>query len=208
MRRRDFLTRSTIAAGLASSPQLLEPLVANESGPQPAPDAGPAGAAREEIRSADYLKRVQAENYLPKPPAFRGTQGNAGDVSISPMPLAERIRRKIVPRRGFCSIAPTSDALLISGNGAISIETACDPYSDQIVFRHESLFAPHKRPFEAPNIAGVFPQVRQMLLEGKYHDAARLGYEEWHKTAISGRHGNRRRRRVRDAPRFSQNRIG
>ena len=45
-----------------------------------------------------------------------------------------------MPRRGFCSISPASDALLISGNGAMSIETACDPYSEQIVFRHESLF--------------------------------------------------------------------
>jgi hypothetical protein len=102
------------------------------------------------------------------------------------MPLAERVRRNIVPRRGFCSITPGSDALLISGNGAMSIEMPCDPYSEQVVFRHESLFTPHKRPFEAPKIAAIFPQVRQMLLDGKYHDAARLGYDEWHKTTIAG----------------------
>src|SRR6185437_3651455 len=75
--------------------------------------------------------------------------------------------------------------LLISGNGAMSIDSACDPYTEQIAFRHESLFTPHKRPFEAPNIAAIFPKVRQMLLDGKYHDAARLGYDEWHKTAIA-----------------------
>ena len=96
------------------------------------------------------------------------------------MPLAERIRRNIVPRRGFCSIAPASDALLISGNGRMTIDTSCEPYSEQIVFRHESVFVPH-RPFAAPDIAGVFPQVRQMLLDGKYHEAARFAYEEWHK---------------------------
>ena len=50
----------------------------------------------------------------------------------------------------------------------------CDPYSEQIIFRHESMFVPHK-PFEAPNIAGIFPQVRQMMLDGKYHEAAKLG---------------------------------
>ena len=66
----------------------------------------------------------------------------------------------------------------------MSIETACHPYSEQIVFRHESLFAPRKRPFEAPKIAGIFSQVRQMVLEGKYREAARLGYEEWRKTPM------------------------
>jgi len=175
VKRRDFVTRGTVAAGLAGSTKLLKPLGAAQS---PAPEP-----AQEEIRSAEYLRRAREDEFLPKPPAFKGS---TGPVPISPMPLAERIRRKIVPRHGFCSISPASDALLISGNGAMSIETACDPYSEQIIFRHESLFTPHKRPFEAPRIAAIFPQVRQMLLEGKYHDAARLGYEEWHKTTMTG----------------------
>ena len=72
------------------------------------------------------------------------------------MPLAERIKRKIVPQRGFCSLAPGNGALL-SGNGAVSIELACDPYTEQIPFRHESLFVPRRRPFEAPKIAGSLP---------------------------------------------------
>ena len=104
-------------------------------------------------------------------------------MKISPMPLAERIKRKIVPRRGFCSITPAADALLISGNGPINIDMTCDPYSEQVVFRHESVFVPHK-PFEAPNIAGIFPQVRQMMLDGKYHEAAKFAYDEWHKSPM------------------------
>ena len=184
MKRRDFLTKGTAAAGLAGSTKLLKPLEAAQgAAPKPAQSAAKAPSAHEEIRSADYLRRAKQDKYLPKPPAFRES---SGPIPISPMPLAERIRRNVVPRRGFCSISPASDALLISGNGAMSIETACDPYSEQIVFRHESLFTPHKRPFEAPKIAGIFPQVRQMLLDGRYHDAARLGYEEWHKTTIAG----------------------
>ncbi len=184
MKRRDFLTKGTAAAGLAGSTKLLNPLEAAQSAaPKPAQSAAKAPAAHEEIRSAEYLQRAKQDKYLPKPPAFRES---SGPIPVSPMPLAERIRRNVVPRRGFCSISPASDALLISGNGSMSIETACDPYSEQIVFRHESLFTPHKRPFEAPKIAGIFPQVRQMLLDGKYHDAARLGYEEWHKTTIAG----------------------
>ncbi len=178
MKRRDFLTRGTVAAGLAGSTKLLEPLDAAQSAAPKTP------AAQEEIRTAEYLQRAKQDKHLPKPPVFSESL-RSSDVRISPMPLAARIERKIVPRRGFCSIAPASDALLISGNGPISIDMACDPYSEQISFRHESLFTPHKRPFEAPNIAGIFPQVRQMLLDGKYHDAARLGYEEWHKTPMS-----------------------
>ena len=99
------------------------------------------------------------------------------------MSLEERQRRGVVPRRGFCSIAPAGDALLISGNGPMSIDMQCDPYSELINFRHESVFVPHK-PFEAPNIAGIFPQVRQMMIEGKYHEAAKLAYDEWHKSTM------------------------
>ncbi len=99
------------------------------------------------------------------------------------MPLEERLRRGIVPRRGFCSIAPAADALLISGNGPINIDMTCDPYSEQITFHHESMFVPHKH-VEAPNIAGIFPQVRQMMLDGKYHEAAQVAYDEWHKSPV------------------------
>jgi alpha-L-fucosidase 2 len=178
MNRRGFIKKSAVAAGLGG---------ALTSKPAPgAPQQAPArsGARPAENRSSDYLRRARQNGLLPKPPVYRDVSGP--DVRISPMPLAERVQRKIVPQRGFCSVSPATDALLISGNGAMSIDSACDPYTEQIAFRHESLFTPHKRPFEAPNIAAIFPKVRQMLLDGKYHDAARLGYDEWHKTAIAG----------------------
>jgi hypothetical protein len=184
VKRRDFLTKGTVAAGLAGSTNLLEPLEAAQStAPKTAPAAAKAPPAQEEIRSAGYLERAKQDKFLPKPPVL-AEPVRPGDVPISPMPLAERVRRKVVPRRGICSITAASDALLTSGNGAMSIETACHPYSEQIVFRHESLFTPRRRPFEAPKIAGVFSQVRQMVLDGKYREAARLGYEEWRKTPM------------------------
>jgi hypothetical protein len=176
MNRRGFIKQGAIATGLAGSAALAEGA--------PQETSKQTGAPSADNRSADYLRRVRRDELLPKPPAIRDSSGT--DVRISPMPLAERVQRKIVPRRGFCSISPAADALLLSGNGAMSIDTACDPYSEQITFRHESLFTPHRRPFEAPRIASIFPQVRQLLLDGKYHEAARLGYDEWHKTAISG----------------------
>jgi alpha-L-fucosidase 2 len=101
------------------------------------------------------------------------------------MALAERIKRKIVPQRGFCSLSPDSGALL-SGNGAVNIELAGDPYNEQIPFRHEMLYVPRRRPAETPKVAQILPQVRQMLLDGKYHDAAQLAYQEWHKTTVQG----------------------
>jgi hypothetical protein len=155
VKRRDFLTKGTAAAGLAGSTKLLKPLEAAQSAAsKPAQSGAKAPSAHQEIRSAEYLQRAKHDQYLPKPPVFRES---SGPIPISPMPLAERIRRNVVPRRGFCSFSPASDALLISGNGTMSIETACDPYSEQIVFRHESLFIPHKRPFEAPNHRRYFP---------------------------------------------------
>jgi alpha-L-fucosidase 2 len=180
MKRRDFLKQSTVAVGLVSSTELLSPLKASESqtsGQNPIS----TGTARQEIRSAEYLRRVQKDKFLPKPPKLAEPPS---DVKVSPMPLAERIKLKIVPQRGFCSIAPGGDTL-ISGNGAMTIELACDPYTEQIPFRHESLFVPRRRPFEAPKIADILPQVRQMLLDGKYHEAARFAYDEWHKTPIT-----------------------
>ena len=112
------------------------------------------------------------------------------------MPLAERVRRKIVPRRGFCSLTPGNGAL-ISGNGAVNIELACDPYTEQIPFRHEMLYVPRRRPAEAPKIADILPQVRQMLLDGKYHEAAAFGLPEMaRKPHPGGWNGIRRRRGI------------
>ena len=178
MKRRDFLTKGTLAAGLVSSPEFLKPILASETSSEQA--QGQTGAGREETRTTAYLRSAKADRYLPKAPAMRATSLSDG-TKVSPMPLEERLRRGVVPQRGFCSITPGSDALLISGNGPINLDLPCEPYSEQIVFRHESLFVPHK-PTEIPNIGGILPQVRQMLLDGKYHDAAKFAFDEWHKT--------------------------
>jgi alpha-L-fucosidase 2 len=183
MKRRDFLKKGAMVAGLAGPSDLSIPAAAVDAGKlKRSENSRPAGAASKEIRSAQYLRHARADESLPKAPVKVEAYGQGG-VSISPMSVEERVRRNIVPRRGFCSIAPAADALLIAGNGPMNIDLSCDPYSEQIVFRHESVFVPHK-PFEAPKIAGIFPQVRQMMLEGKYHEAARLAYDEWHKTPL------------------------
>lgn len=104
MRRRDFLKKGTVAVELASSPNLFPPLTASESSPQKpsqlsGQNSGQTGAVQNEIRSADYLRRVQGDEFLPKPPVLAESYRSAA-LQISPMLLAERVKRKIVPRRG------------------------------------------------------------------------------------------------------------
>ncbi len=167
MKRRDFLKTSMVAAGISGSIEALRPLKASESSSSIS-DA--AGATRTDNRPAEYLRRVQGEPFLPGLPA------PARSYPISPMPQAERLRRKLIPQRGFCSIAPGNvvSESLTSGNGAMKIELMGDPYSEQILFHHESLLMPWKRPLEAPKVADIFPQVRQMVLEGKHREAMEL----------------------------------
>jgi alpha-L-fucosidase 2 len=187
MKRRVFIKKSAITAGLVSSSSLLltTAVGCNEDSSK---NPGLKGAVKEEIRSTEYLKRAKAENSLTKKPVFMESL-LPEKSKISPMPLKERLKRNIVPHRGFCSLAPGGEALS-SGNGAVNIEVAGNPYTEQIRFSHESLFTPRKKSSEAPNIAKVFPQVRQMILDGKYHEAAMLAYDEWHKTPITRQIGS------------------
>ena len=177
MKRRDFIKTGAVAAGLAGSLKTLQPLAeaAGQAAVLPS-----SGAPTADNRPAEYLRRVQGDRFLPKPPA------PARSYAISPMPLAERVRRKIVPQRGFCSIAPGALASesLTSGNGAMNIELLGDPYVEQILFHHESLLMPWKRPLEAPQVAAIFPQVRQMVLDGKSREAMALAVQRMDESAI------------------------
>jgi hypothetical protein len=186
MKRRDFLTKGTLAAGLATSPELLKPLLASETGSTQSTKTLPQTAkAPEEIRSPEYLRRSKNDKFLPKMPDFAASHLSP-EVKISPMPREERLRRGMVPRRGFCSTIPgtTVSAGLTSGNGHMNIEVACDPYSEQILFHHESLLMPWKRPLEAPKVADIFPQVRQMVMDGKYQEAIEFAFQEMNKGPI------------------------
>jgi hypothetical protein len=174
MKRRKFVKTSAAVAGLMGSLEISPLLAATEE------ESPETGAPLADNRPAEYLKRVQGDPFLPKLPA-------AGkSYPIPPMPLEERVRQKIVPQRGFCSIAPgnvVSEALT-SGNGAMNIELMGDPYSEQILFHHESLLMPWKRPLEAPNVASIFSQVRQMALDGKNSEAIALALKHMNEGPI------------------------
>ena len=163
---------------LVGSLEVSPTLAAAESDPRKTSE--PAGAPAADNRPAEYLHRVRGDSFLPKPPV------PARSYPISPMSLAERVRRKIVPRRGFCSIAPGElvSESLTSGNGTMTIELMGDPYSEQILFHHESLLMPWKRPLEAPQVADIFPQVRQMVLAGKDREAMTLALQHMNDSPI------------------------
>ncbi len=174
MKRRIFVKTSAAAVGLVGSLE-MSPLLAATANEFPE-----ANTPLADNRPAAYINRVQGGVNLPNLPS------TGRSYPIAPMPLDERIRLKIVPQRGFCSIAPgnlVSEALT-SGNGMMNIELMGDPYSEQILFHHESLLMPWKRPMEAPGIAGIFPQVRQMVLDGKSKEAIALAVQHMNESPI------------------------
>jgi hypothetical protein len=156
--------------------------MASETGPEKPSEissqvSGQTGATAEGNRSMSDLGHRPADEFLPKPPvsveSFR-----PANLRISPMPMAERVRRALVPRRGFCSIAPgkSIQESLLSGNGKMYVEVMGDPFSEQVLFHHESLLVPWKRPFEAPKVAPILPKLRKMLLEGKYREGVDFAF--------------------------------
>lgn len=184
MKRRDFLQKGTLVAGIAGSQKLISPLLASEK-KSTNPASKRTEKAPQELRSAKYLRRARAEEYPTKSAAFRESLGTARE-KISPMPIAERLQRNILPRKGFCSLQPgefIGDGVT-SGNGHMNIEVICDPYAEQIQFRHESLLMPWKRPIEAPNVADILPQVRQMILDGQYRASAEFAFKHMNESPI------------------------
>lgn len=127
----------------------------------------------------------QDKDLLPKPPVSINSFVPANE-QIAPMPLDERVKRGVVPQRGVASIAPGvgKNDLLFSGNGHMYIKVYGNPLSEQIIFQHESLLLPWKRPFEAPKIANVLPDVRDLILKGKYQDALYLSLDASSKAGI------------------------
>ncbi len=184
MRRRVFLRTGIVASGLAGLQASSLMLAAGCGRAAKAPrQFRPTRMKGENHFTPEYIHRVRSEKYLPKVP-LRAESRLTPPLKIIPMALEERIRRKIVPQHGFCSLSPGGEAL-ISGNGSVNVELAGNPYTEQIPFSHESLFMPRRKSSEAPVIAHIFPEVRQMVLDGKYREAAMFGYREWQKTPVA-----------------------
>ena len=101
MKRRNFLKKSTVVAGLTGfQTSTLLFTIACGRPQKPLRIHRPAGLANEEIHSSEYLRRVRTEKYLTKIPAFAESKLTP-EVRILPMPLAERLKRNVVRRMGF-----------------------------------------------------------------------------------------------------------
>ena len=188
MNRRVFLKKTAITAGVVGSATMFTPFITNGMSlkkPSRIPNRFPLRNKTKHVdaRTISYLRNAQEDKFLPKLPVFANSV-QPGETLFEPMPLSERLKRNVVPRRGFCCTSPGGETL-IAGNGAVNIEVIGHPYAERISLSHESLFSPRKKSFEAPKIANVFPQVRQLIMEGKYSEAAMLGYNEWHKTTMA-----------------------
>ncbi|HJZ41370.1 MAG TPA: glycoside hydrolase N-terminal domain-containing protein [Bacteroidales bacterium] len=135
----------------------------------------------------------QDKSLLPKNPVSISSLV-PDDRLIIPMPLAERIKRKIVPQRGLCSTIPGGghNDLLMSGSGKMHIKVSGSPLSEEVIFHHERLLVPWKMPFEAPNIAYILPEVRKLIMEGKYDSALNLSFEAATKAGMPPGTGNHR----------------
>jgi hypothetical protein len=94
------------------------------------------------------------------------------------MPLDDR--RRILPERSVCSLYPSGDYAdcLSTGNGSQRIDVLGDPYAEQLAFTHELLYEPirAKAP-EPPDLTGVLPKIRSLLLEGRLAEAGELVHQ-------------------------------
>lgn len=174
MKRRNFVKTSAVAVGLVGSSLEISPVLAATG-----TASQESGSLLADNRQPEYLNRVQKPSLEQSP--FSGKQ-----YPIQPMSFEERVSRKIVPKYGFCSLTPgklVSEALT-SGNGVMKIELMGDPFSEQVLFHHERLLMPWKKPVEAPFVAGIFPQVRQLILDGKNKEAVAMAIKAMNESQV------------------------
>lgn len=91
------------------------------------------------------------------------------------MPFVKR--KAVLPERNVCSIKPARDYedCISTGNGFQQVDVLGDPYNDELAFMHEALYSPRwaKTP-EPPDLTAIMPEVRRLLLEGKFEEAGDL----------------------------------
>lgn len=91
------------------------------------------------------------------------------------MPVSKR--KKYVPERNVCSIAPAQDVAdyMYTGNGSHWVDVAGRPYDEEIIVKQELLYEPlwAQTPLP-PDLRPYIDDIRKALLEGKPDVADRL----------------------------------
>jgi hypothetical protein len=78
------------------------------------------------------------------------------------------------PARGFLSAEPAEkwEDALVTGNGAQGAMVFGVPAHETIILNHGRLYLPLHEPLPPPETAAILPELRSLLKEGKYQDAA------------------------------------
>lgn len=78
------------------------------------------------------------------------------------------------PARGFTSWLPAAnwEQSLLSGNGTMGAMVAGEPYDESVILSHAALYLPQNRSGKRFSQQENLPEIRRLLLEGKYKEAA------------------------------------
>src|ERR1700710_1838948 len=81
-----------------------------------------------------------------------------------------------VPLKGFTSWQPaaTWENALLTGNGTMGAMVIGQPHDETIILSHSLLYLPFKRSAKLIDQASKLEEIRSLLLQGKYEDAAKV----------------------------------
>jgi len=96
-----------------------------------------------------------------------------------PRPAAPAAAGLPVPARGFISSEPgkTWEQGLLSGNGTIGASVLGEPLEEIVIFSHKHMFAPERPPLLPPATATRLFEIRRLIDQGLYVQAARLSVD-------------------------------
>ncbi|MCL2319435.1 MAG: glycoside hydrolase family 95 protein [Treponema sp.] len=86
-------------------------------------------------------------------------------------------RKEALPERNVCSLYPAElpTHAYFTGNGRQSMYIMGDPYNETISCRQEALYEPMwKTAPEPPDLTGIMPEVRRLMLDGQFTEASNL----------------------------------
>ncbi|WP_207435500.1 glycosyl hydrolase family 95 catalytic domain-containing protein [Sabulibacter ruber] len=92
------------------------------------------------------------------------------------------------PKKGFVSWlpAPSWEHALLSGNGAMGAMVMGNPHDETIILNQAQLYLPVTEPRPPIDQASRLAEIRSLILEGKYQEAAKIPVEQSMKEGYGG----------------------
>ncbi|MFB9863870.1 glycosyl hydrolase family 95 catalytic domain-containing protein [Rufibacter immobilis] len=93
-----------------------------------------------------------------------------------------------VPKKGFASWlpAPAWEHALLSGNGAMGAMVMGNPHDETIILNQAQLYLPATEPKPPIDQASRLAEIRALILQGKYEEAAKIPVEQSLKEGYGG----------------------